>query len=240
MFKRKNLFSLLSKCLGFCLIIAAPGVAVRAGDAEELVTTRCAVCHTLEAPDQSALTLQEKVGRKGPPLFYAGQKYQQEWLTGWLQKPRRITPSGGDFWANSVIVTDEGDEIDESKLVEHIALEQGEAQIVSDYLMSLVAYPQLTPDLDYTPAKVTMMLARKDFRKFKGCSGCHRDEPDFGGVTGPELYTAMDRLQPSYIVSYISDPIAWDPHTLMPRKNLNEASILKLMNYLNEIKEPSQ
>ena len=85
-----------------------------------------------------------------------------------------------------------------------------------------------------------MMLAKKDFRKFKGCSGCHRDTPDFGGVTAPELYTAMNRLQPNYVASYIANSRAWDPHTLMPVRDLNDASILKLMNYLNQIKEPQQ
>lgn len=211
-----------------------------ANEGELLAADRCAACHSLEVTDRSTLTLQEKHDRKGPPLEFAGQKYQQQWLTSWLQNPERITPSGGDFWSNSVVVTDEGDEVDESLLVDHMAVEAGEAKAISDYLMTLKPYPQLTQDVSYTPGKVNKMLAEKDFRKFKGCSGCHRDNPDFGGVTGPELYTAMNRLQPEYVASYIANPRAWDPHTLMPVKNLNDASVQKLMNYLNQIKEVSQ
>ena len=45
------------------------------------------------------------------------------------------------------------------------------------------------------------------------CIGCHQDEPGYGGVSGPELYTAWERLQPSFIASWTSagtyTPLAW-------------------------------
>jgi mono/diheme cytochrome c family protein len=220
--------------------ISAVGITAHASSAKQLVEAQCAACHALTVPDQAALTLQEKIDRKGPPLYYAGQKYQQQWLANWLQQPTRITPSGGEFWSNAVVVTDEGDEVDEAKLQPHMALNAADAKAASDYLMTLVPFPELTPASGYKPGKVNKMLAEKDFRKFKGCAGCHRDEPDFGGVTGPELYTAMNRLQPDFVASYIANPKAWDPHTLMPVRDLNDPSIFKLMNYLNQIKEPQQ
>ena len=62
-------------------------------------------------------------------------------------------------------------------------------------------------------------------------------QPDFGGVSGPELYTAWDRLKPAFVASYIADPVAWDPHTLMPGGDLNDAAVAKLANYLKAIVE---
>lgn len=223
-----------------CIAYAATSHAASNEESEQLVRDRCAGCHSIALPDAATLTLQEKVARKGPPLHYAGQKYQQSWLTGWLQNPTRITPTGGQYWANAVVVTVEGDEIDSAKLQDHVALEAKEAEGVSHFLMTLKPLPELTPGINYTPGRVTMMLAEKDFRKFKGCAGCHRDEPDYGGVTGPELYSAMNRLQPEYVASYIAQPTAWDPHSLMPAKEINQKSIFKLMNYLNQIKEQAQ
>lgn len=216
--------------------VASAGDAV-AMDAEELARARCAGCHSLDVPTAGVQTLQQVQESKGPPLHYAGQKYERDWLQNWLQKPQRITPSGGEFWSNAVVVTDEGDEVDESRLAEHPALTASQAAAVGDYLMTLQPFPQRTQGYEYIPGKVNKMLAQKDFRKFKGCAGCHRDAPEFGGVTGPQLYTAMTRLQPGYIASYIADPSVWNARTLMPVRDLNEASVLKLMRYLDQIKE---
>ncbi|MDZ7784768.1 MAG: hypothetical protein U5K56_18090 [Halioglobus sp.] len=39
-------------------------------------------------------------------------------------------------------------------------------------------------------------------------------------------------MQPAFIASWIADPVAWDPHTLMPGGDLNECAVAKLVNYL--------
>lgn len=207
-------------------------------DAAEQVNQQCGSCHQLQTP--ASQTLQEKMQDKAPTLHYAGHKYQPQWLQDWLQNPRPITPSGGSYWADNVVVTDEGDEVDESKLQAHVSLDAETAEKVTAYMMTLQPYPHLIGENDYLPKKVPLLFAQKDFRKFKGCAACHRDEADFGGVTGPELYSAMQRLQPAYIYSFTANPTAWEPHTMMPQKQLNEASVLKLMNYLHTIAEEAQ
>ncbi len=58
----------------------------------------CASCHNLTGP--APQTLQALWDRKGPDLFYAGNKYRQEWLVAWLQKPRRDT-TGREFMATT-------------------------------------------------------------------------------------------------------------------------------------------
>ena len=215
---------------------AALAAAEVGGDARQLLSKSCTGCHSIDVPKAASQTVQEKMQRKGPPLHYAGHKYQSAWLTQWLQNPQRITPSGGAYWANTVIVTDEGDEIDEDKLQNHIVVNKADAELLGQFLSSLKPYPALIAPNEFSPKKVNSLFAKKDFRKFKGCSACHRDTPDFGGVSGPELYTGMNRLKPSFVASYIKNPVAWDPRSIMPNKGLNDVSIQKLMNYLHQIK----
>ena len=77
------------------------------------------------------------------------------------------------------------------------------------------------------------------FDKFHGCMACHLIEPDYGGFSGPELYTAGKRLQPEYIASYIRNPQAWDPKIWMPNKQVSDANIQKLVNYLELLSKES-
>lgn len=221
---------------GIAASAAAFTAVAEVADGRAQVANRCVACHATEVPADNFQTVADKVGRKGPPLYYAGQKYQREWLTKWLQNPQRITPAGGDYWANSVEVTDDGDEVVVDELPQHFALSEADAKSVSGYLSTLTPYPHLMPAEEYSPKKVNSLLAKKDFRKFKGCASCHRDKADFGGVSGPELYTAMNRLQPRFIASYIRNPDAWDTRTIMPNKGLNDVSVQKLMDYLTQIK----
>lgn len=73
------------------------------------------------------------------------------------------------------------------------------------------------------------------FEKFYGCMACHEIEPKFGGLSGPEVYTAGRRLTPEFMVSFIRDPQAWNPRGLMPNKHVPEANIPKLVNFLLEL-----
>ena len=55
----------------------------------------CASCHALEKP--AAPSVQRLWDRKGPDLWYAGDKFNRDWLAAWLQHPTTIRP-GGVFW----------------------------------------------------------------------------------------------------------------------------------------------
>jgi len=185
----------------------------------------CAGCHQLQQSNDQA-------GYSAPPLFFAGNKYRQQWLEDWLQEPYRLRPSGG-FYADHVVTKDGVDSIDESSLNSHPALDNETAIEVSEWLMSLTPMDDLLADSnDYSPGSVSPRLGAMDFVKFKGCGGCHRDTPEYGGLSGPELYTAWNRLQPHYIVSYIKNPRAWNKNSAMPNRALNDGQIHKLANYL--------
>lgn len=193
----------------------------------------CAACHALEKP--KTLTLKDRLARKGPDLYYAGNKYRRDWLVDWLQNPTRLWP-GGLFFAPHTVVTDEGDIIEQDTLTDHPRLQAEEAAEVVEMVMALRIEGTVSAT-SYQPKNVSKRLATMNFRKFKGCGACHQDEEGYGGVSGPELYTAFDRLQPDYIASYIRDPLAWDSKSLMPRRLIVDGEIHKLIDYLKLLSE---
>ncbi|GJM12517.1 MAG: hypothetical protein DHS20C12_09200 [Pseudohongiella sp.] len=194
-----------------------------------LAAESCQNCHQLEVGANSDVT--------APPLFYAGNKFNREWLQRWLQSPTRIRPAG-DFYANHVETIDGVDTIAVDTLSAHSSVDSATAQELTDWLMSLKPLDNLiTASGDYVPGSVSPRLGAMDFVKFKGCGGCHRDTPEYGGLSAPELYTAWQRLQPAFIVSYVKDPRAWDQHSAMPNRGLNDGQIFKLANYLKILAE---
>lgn len=196
-----------------------------------LVQGECASCHAVSAKQ---LTEKERMAQKGPALFYAGTKYRRDWVVQWLQDPVRLRP-GGMFAGNHTLVTDDGDEVDDSNLQAHPRLEAGKAIEVAEYLMTLTAHADLIRAAEYKPKKVSKRMGAMNFSKFKGCSSCHQDEPGYGGVSGPELYTAYSRLKADFIVAYIRNPLLWDGVSLMPHADLKDKEIYKLVHYLKLI-----
>jgi mono/diheme cytochrome c family protein len=78
------------------------------------------------------------------------------------------------------------------------------------------------------------------FKKLRGCSSCHAAQPGGPPHSGPELFTAGERLQPDYVVEYVRDPQKFDPHIWMPKLELTDADIQKLTGYLMTLKAGAQ
>jgi len=223
--------------LTLSIIILFPHFGAQANSIEagkQIYQEACVACHSIS--DNSNITLTERLNEKAPTLFYAGNKFNAAWLEAWLSSPKRIRP-GGHFFLDKVTVTEDGDTIDESKLTAHLSVEPQQAKSLTKYLMAQTPKSDLIALEQVTLGKANRTLGGKDFNKFKGGGSCHQDEDGYGGVSGPELYTSIERLQPEFIASYIRTPEKWDPKTLMPNRHLNDVSIKKLLNYLNVISE---
>tara|TARA_R110001599_G_scaffold89662_1_gene237296 strand:+ start:394 stop:1086 length:693 start_codon:yes stop_codon:yes gene_type:complete len=205
-------------------------------DPLQILTTECASCHALESPDYEALGRSERVSRKAPPLFFAGNKYRAEWLLSFLQSPSALY-AAGYFPDHKLLDTPDGDFPNEDELISHISLAEADAKEVSDYLMTLRPFDELVENDSYTEGTVAKRMGTMDFRKFKGCDACHQDDADNGGLSGPRLYDAWARLQPKYIASFLKDPMQWDPNTLMPVPQMNEQAVHKLVDYLKVLGE---
>lgn len=205
-------------------------------DPVDIVRTQCASCHSLDKPDYAVLGVAERGERKAPPLYYAGNKFQPQWLEAWLQNPQRIRPAGV-VPQEHVRTSPDGDTIDPATLDEHPTLGAADAAGVAQFLMTLRPFDALIEAQTYRAGEISLRMGQMNFGKFKGCNGCHRDAPTEGGVSGPELYTAWQRLQPAFMASFIADPVAWDPHTIMPRAGLNETEVGKLVNYFKALRQ---
>lgn len=198
----------------------------------DILKGQCASCHNLTGP--APQTLKELWARKGPDLFYAGNKYRREWLVNWLQKPTRIRPAG-EFYEDHIKAGEKRDVVDPSTLQPHVALSAADAQAVADALMALKPKSDLIEKEKIEDGTISISMGEMVFNKFLGCMACHRIEPDYGGLSGPELYTAGDRLQPEYIASYLRSPQAWDPKIWMPNKHVSDMNIQKLVHYLEAL-----
>ena len=210
--------------------------ATAAGEA--IVRQNCAACHAVDAIDYEALGVQERLDREAPPLYYAGNKYREQWLVEWLQGPKAIHPAG--YLRLEVLqAVSQEDAVPNGEIVDHPELNEDEAELAVEFLMSLRPHNDLLEASGYSAGETAMRMAMLHFRRFNACSACHRDEDGNGGISGPELYTAGDRLQPQFLASFIADPTAWDPHTAMPASGLNPGAVHRLADYLIMISEGS-
>lgn len=197
----------------------------------------CASCHNISGP--VAQTLKEALAKKGPDLSYAGNKYRQEWIAVWLQKPVRIRPAGM-YYGNHIKPGPKGDEIDPATLKDHVALSRDDATAVAAELMKLRPHDDLIAKEKIEPGTISKQMGEMNFDKFWGCMACHLIEPGYGGLSGPEVYTAAKRLQPEFMASFIRNPQAWEPKIWMPNKEVSEGAIQKFVHYFETLsKEPA-
>lgn len=207
-------------------------VSTLAETGAEIIETHCTGCHALTEPDE--MSLDRLWERKGPDLFYAGVKYNKPWLVKWLQNPTRIRPAG-EFYYKHIKTGEKTDVVDESTLEPHMKLSKSGAEAVADALMALKGPDGLVEEGGFKGKKVSARLGRMFFGKLRGCSSCHQDEPGKGGLSGPELYTAGERLQPDYIYSYTKDPQKIDPYIWMPKFDLSEKDLQRLTGYIVQL-----
>lgn len=218
----------------FSVLLSLSGTVFAEGG---MLQKSCSTCHNLTGP--AAQTLKEAFAKKGPALFYAGNKYRQEWLVSWLQNPKRIRPTGM-YYGDHLKHGPKGDEIDSATLKDHTALNKADAVAAAEELMKLKAHDDLIAKEKIEPGTITKQMGEMNFDKFWGCMACHLIEPDYGGLSGPEMYTAAKRLQPEFIASFIRNPQAWEPKTWMPNKEVSDGSIQKLVRYFELLsKEPA-
>ncbi len=225
--KTKRLMIAIASALA--LVVASSAFA-----GEAIVKRDCVQCHDIEGP--APVTLEAMWSRKGPDLFYAGNKYREEWLAQWLQDPVRIRPAGM-FFANHVTHDGERDVLEADTLPAHPALESDDAVSVAAWLMTLKAGSELIKPGEYQTGTIAISMGEMIFDRFRGCIGCHEIEPGYGGLSGPEVYTAGARLQPDFMISYMRNPQAWDPRSFMPARKLNDNDMQRLVHYLHALSE---
>jgi len=218
------------------ILAALLGLSGVAFAEEGMLQKDCASCHNIAGP--VAQTLKDAFAKKGPDLSYAGNKYRQEWIASWLQKPTRIRPAGM-YYGDHIKPGAKSDEIDGATLASHVALSKDDATAIAAELMKLKPHDDLIAKEKIEPGTITKQMGEMNFDKFWGCMACHLIEPEYGGLSGPEMYTAARRLQPEFMASFIRNPQAWEPRTWMPNKEVSDGSILKMVRYFEVLSKES-
>lgn len=222
-----NLHVLAAVGLG---LIASPVLAAE-NSGGALLKSQCMSCHAIERPENASVD--RLWSREGPDLYYAGNKFNRPWLEKWLQDPVRIRPAGV-LYTKHIKGSDKEDVVDESTMVPHLKLGQADAAAAADALMALTA-PGLVENGAFKGGKVSMTMGGMFFGKLRGCGACHTAKPGSGGVSGPELYTAHERLQADYIYSYIKDAQKFDPRIWMPTLGLADPDLQRLTGYILQL-----
>lgn len=212
--------------------LAAPLAVHAEGTPATLLQQECASCHALTKPENTSLDRLWE--RKGPDLYYAGSKFNKDWLVKWLQDPTRIRPAG-EFYRKHIKPGTKEDVVDESSLTTHLKLTTKDAEAAANELMTLTGPEGLIEKGAFKNQKVAKSMGAMYFNKLRGCSACHMSAPGKGGLSGPELFDAGIRLQPDYIYSYIKDPQKIDKGIWMPKLELSEADLQKLTSYIVQL-----
>ena len=193
---------------------------------DEISNKECRNCHRF--------SLNEKYSNKGPDLFYAGNKYYQNWLENFLQSPAVI---------RELVYSSQSGLLEKKTKVTrpHIFLTKGESKRVSNFLMTLQV-----PDLEM--GKVDKKKLYKGerskgkilFERNFGCISCHRAlnlvGKVRGGVSGPSMVNAGLRLNPDWVFNWLKNPKKFFSESGMPLYDLNEETAVLVTKYILSIR----
>jgi mono/diheme cytochrome c family protein len=213
----------ISVSIGAAMLGMSTASGFAAGDAV-FKDKNCNSCHYTTGPAQEK-SIADQMAKKGPELWYAGSKFQKEWLVGWLQDPKPLR----ELKYNSLTEKNAGD---------HPKLSAGEAGEVAGFLMGLTS--------DVVKAGVIKAKyspkAKLVFTKKMPCSGCHK-YPDkrgniSGGLSGPTLVGASTRLNPDWIYAYLANTKTFKPFRDMPdfAGPLSDSDMKKVSAYVANFK----
>jgi len=216
------------------------GATAGALDGRAIVERECAGCHRLEPP--AASTFETLLDRAAPDLFYAGSKFRREWLIDWLQNPMPIRYSGV-VYLNHLGLEGGADRIAIDTVQSCSAkLDPGRAEAVTEHLMTLEDATMKTGVIE-PGKKFSKAKALRLFRKQLPCVGCHTvqwGKRIMGGVSGPNLADAGNRLNPDWVYARIENPQHWDPKTWMPRLEMSHRKRALLTLFISSMKSPAR
>ena len=191
---------------------------------------KCDNCHRF-----SPIT--EKTSIKAPNLFYAGNKFQKKWLRKYLQNPTPIRKAG--------YITDPGFLLGKPIVAQpHVSLSKEEVEVMTSYLLSLKIANLPVVKLDNKQlSKDKKAKAKIFFERNYGCTSCHQAinlaKKVRGGISGPSLVDAGNRLQPDWVFQWLHNPKQFESTGRMPLydfSNRNE-DLLLLTKYILTLKK---
>ncbi len=194
---------------------------VKAMGVEEIgafVERRCATCHRLAGAPGSKFEL------KAPDLTWAGQKFQRDWLLGFLQGHERSPYLGPYRWDRETVQQT------------HPVLTAKQAAAVADWLETEARSP-LVKEAAFDPSQLTESEARAGLRLYReySCTGCHQIPTANGPVGGPSSTHFLDagrRYDPDWVYAFNRAPSVFAPHSGEYEPDVSERKVRWVTGYL--------
>ena len=172
--------------------------------------------------------------RKGPDLWYAGSKFNADWLVAWLQNPKAIRPAGYPYF-KTIMNGPDHDVSDPSKITPHPKLDKAAAETAAAALMQLKAPADLLPPGTFKGDTAGARMGKLSFNKLRGCVACHQGEDGKGGFFRSRTHRCRCSTAARFIAAYTADPQRFDPHIWMPTLTLKDQDIQLLTAYLSQL-----
>lgn len=162
--------------------------------------------------------------KQAPDLIWAGNKYQPDWLAGWLQNPeQRLYPNGYDS--------------NPKRKTRHMSLSAQEAQVVTKFLQTLKD-PRVHEGI-MKPGTLEQIEHGKQLYRKHACQNCHWTPADTrrgykGGKSSTSLLKTGVRLKADWVYRFNLNPDDFVPESgaYIPDPPLPERDIYDLTAYM--------
>lgn len=202
--------------------VCVSGIAIAEDSGEKTVKSLCVQCHRIEGKPAPRKT------KKAPDLIWAGNKYQQDWLVGWLQKPDfKHYPVGYDFHPE--------------RKKPHLALPADQAKAVAAFLAkqrdARIKVGAMKPGIPEQLAR-----GEKLYREH-GCQNCHLTPANTpkgyaGGTSSTSLLKLNERLNPDWVYRFNQNPDDFEPESgaYIPKPPLPDEDIYAITAFMMTFK----
>ena len=143
-----------------------------------------------------------------PVLSKVGEKVNGSWLTMWLKRPKDYLPD---------------------TIMPFFDLPKEEIESLKAFLINRKG-KNLTAKAGTGGKPADSANGKKLVDKI-GCLGCHKIA-DRGGTFGPDLSRMAEKINSPWPISWIKDPLSYDPKTVMPNFRLQDDQIRDIAEYL--------
>ena len=184
----------------------------------------CSACHRLS-----------KVGKekKGPDLFYAGNKFQGAWLEEYFQNPVILRKTGTinspDFLKGGL-----------QNLKQHPILNKNDAVNITQELMAMTL-PGLPEEQINPLTKGQIAKTKYEFERTFSCISCHQSlnlaGKARGGISGPSLINAGNRLKENWVANWLKNPKIFSNKSRMPVYKMDNETRLRFTKFIMTLKK---
>jgi len=185
---------------------------------------KCAACHRLSKIENE---------KKGPDLFYAGNKFQSAWLEEYLQNPvilRRTGTINNPYFLKGEL----------QNLRQHPILNKNDAVNITQELMA-ITLPGFPEEKMNPLTKGQIAKTKYQFERTFGCISCHQSlnlagKPR-GGISGPSLVNAGNRLKKNWVANWLKNPKIFSDKSRMPIYKMDDETRLRFTQFIMTFKK---